>query len=117
MREENEKEAKGSCGIKRAQEANQTEKSGSSSKSWSSNTQNIKGTDPQDNKEVKSIGPIINYQEGYNVPAKKHKINSSEKTDNSIMIYNEAATEVYIDKQERIKPVPIITIQIDLTSI
>ena len=35
MREENKKEAKGICGIKRAQEENLTDKSGSSNKSWS----------------------------------------------------------------------------------
>ena len=37
MREENEKEAKGSYGFKRAEEENQTEASGSSEKSLSSN--------------------------------------------------------------------------------
>ena len=47
---------------------------------------------------------MTNYQEEYNIPAKQHKINSSEKTDNSIVIYNEILTEVYMDKQERIKP-------------
>ena len=105
-REENEKEAKGSSGFKRAEEENQTETLGSSNKRWSSNTQNImKETDRQDNKELtSSTGLIMNYQEGYNIPAKEHKINSSEKTDNSIMIYNEITTEVYMDKQERIKP-------------
>ena len=46
----------------------------------------------------------MNYQEGYSIPVKEHKINSSEKKDNSIMIYNEIITEVYMDKQERIKP-------------
>ena len=104
VREENKKEAKGS--FKRAEKENKTETLGSSNKRWSSNTQNIiKETDPQDNKELtSSTGPIINYQEGYNIPAKEHKINSSEKTDNSIMIYNEITTEVYMDKQERIKP-------------
>ena len=103
LREENEKEAKGRCGFTRAEEENQTETSGSSKKSWSSNAQKMKETDPQDNKELAgSTGPIMNYQEGYNIPEKEHKINSSEKTDNSVMIYNVITTEVYMDK--RIKP-------------
>ena len=39
------------------------EASGSSSKSWSSNPQNRKETNPQDNKKVKSsTGPVMNYQ-------------------------------------------------------
>ena len=46
----------------------------------------------------------MNYQEGYNISAEKHKINSFEKTDNLIMIYNETATELYIDEEERIRP-------------
>ena len=100
MREENEKEAKERCGFTRAEEENQTETSGSSKKSWSSNAQKMKETDPQDNKELAgSTGPIMNYQEGYNIPEKEHKINSSEKTDNSVMIYNVITTEVYMDKQ------------------
>ena len=65
MREENEKEAKGSCGFKRAEEESQTKTSESSNKSWSSNPQNGKETNLQDNKEVtSSTGPIMNYQEG-----------------------------------------------------
>ena len=85
----------------REQKNNQTEASGSSNKSWNSNPQNSKETNPQDNKEVKSnTGPIMNYQEGYNISAEEHKINSLEKTDNLIMIYNETTTEVYIDKEE-----------------
>ena len=65
VREENEKEAKGSCGFKRAEEENQTKTSESSNKSWSSNPQNGKETNLQDNKEVtSSTGPIMNYQEG-----------------------------------------------------
>ena len=36
--------------------------------------------------------------------AEKHKINSLEKTDNLIIIHNETTTEVYIDKEERIRP-------------
>ena len=104
VREENEKEAKGSCGFKRAEEENQTEASGSSNKSWSSNPRNRK-TNPQDNKQVtSSTGPIMNYQEGYNISAEEHKINSLEKTDNLLTIYNETTTEVYIDKEERIRP-------------
>ena len=103
---ENEKEARGSCGFKIAEEGNQRETSKeSSNKSWSSKAQNIKGTISKDNMEVtSSTGPIVNYQEGPNIPAKEHKINLSEKTDNFIMIYNETAREVYIDKQARIKP-------------
>ena len=46
----------------------------------------------------------MNYQEGYNISAEEHKINSFEKTDNSVMIYNEYTTQVYIDKEERIRP-------------
>ena len=46
----------------------------------------------------------MNYQEGYNIPAKEHKTNWSEKTDDSMMIYNGITTEVYMSKQERIKP-------------
>ena len=105
-REENEKEeAKGSCGFKRAEEENQTEASESNNKSWSSNPQNRKETNPQDNKEVtSSAGPIMNYQEGYNMSAEEHKISSFEKTDNLIMIYNETTTEAYIEKEERIRP-------------
>ena len=79
--------------------------SGSSKKSWSSNAQKMKETDPQDNKELTgSTGPIMNYEEGYNIPEKEHKINSSEKTDNSVMIYNVITAEVYVNKQKRIKP-------------
>ena len=100
--EENGKEAQRSCGFNRAEEENKTEASKeNSNKNWSSNTQ----TDPQDNKEItSSTGPIVNYQEGHNILAKKHKINLMVKTDNLIMIYNETKTEVHIDKQERIKP-------------
>ena len=105
VREENEKETKGSCGFKKAEEKNQTEASRSSNKSGSSNHQNRKETNPQDNKEVtSSTGPIMNYQEGYNISAEEHKINSLEKTENLIMIYNETTTEVYIDEEERIRP-------------
>ena len=46
----------------------------------------------------------MNYQEGYNISAEEHKMNSLEKADNSIMIYNKTTTEVYIDKEERIRP-------------
>ena len=34
------------------------------------------------------------------IPERERKINLSEKTDNLIRIYNETATEGYIDKQE-----------------
>ena len=37
----------------------------------------------------------MNYQEEYNKTAKKHQINSSEKTDNTIMIYNKVTTSIY----------------------
>ena len=36
--------------------------------------------------------------------AEEHKINSLEKIDNLIIIHNETTTEVYIDKEERIRP-------------
>ena len=55
VREENEKETKRSCGFSRAEEENQTETSRSSNKRWSTNSQNVKETDPQDywtNKEL-----------------------------------------------------------------
>ena len=93
----NQKETKGSCGLKRAEEENQTETSGSSNKRWSSKTQDIiKKTDPQDNKELtSSTGPTIYYQEGYSIPAKEHQINSPEKTDNSVMIYYKVTTSIY----------------------
>ena len=45
----------------------------------------------------------MNYQEGYNISAEEHKINSLEKTDN-LMISNETTTEVYIAKEEGIRP-------------
>ena len=98
MGKENEKKAKGRCGFKRTEEENQTETSKESSKSRSSNVQNIKETDPQDNNmEVTSTtGPIVNYPEGHNIPAKEHKINLSEKADNVIMIYNETIQQKYI---------------------
>ena len=51
---EHEKEAKGNCGFKRAEEENQTDASGNSNKSQSSYPQNRKETNPQDNKEVTS---------------------------------------------------------------
>ena len=37
----------------------------------------------------------MNCQEGYNIPAKEHQINSFEKTDNSIMIYNKVTASIY----------------------
>ena len=53
----------------------------------------MKETDPKDNKELtSSTAPIMSYQEGYKIPTKEHRINSSEKTDNSIMIYNDITT-------------------------
>ena len=57
-----------------------------------------------------STGPTVNYKEGHNIPVKDHKINLSEKTGNLIIIYNETAREVYIEKSQR----ALITIQIDL---
>ena len=102
--EKNKKEAKESFDFKKAEEQNQTETSNeSNNKNWSSNALNIKGADPQDNIEVtSSTGPIVDYQEGHNIPAKVYKINLSEKIYN--LIYNGNTTELYIDKQERIKP-------------
>ena len=47
--------------------------------------------------------PIVNYQEYITVT--NHKINNvTRQADNKVMIYNETAKEVYIDKQKRIKP-------------
>ena len=43
-----------------------------------------------------TTGPIVNYPEGHNIPAKEHKINLSEKADNVIMIYNETIQQKYI---------------------
>ena len=40
-----------------------------------------------------STGPIVNFQGEHKIPAKEHKINLSGKTDNSIIIYNETATD------------------------
>ena len=41
--------------------------------------------------------PIVNYQEYITV--KNHKINNvTRQADNKVMIYNETAKEVYIDK-------------------
>ena len=66
-------------------------------KSWSSNTQKIKGMDFPDN--------MVNFQDGQNTTVKDHKINNiTPKTNNTIIIYNETIKEVYIDKQKRIKP-------------
>ena len=64
----------------------------------------MKETDPQDNMEgTRSTGPIVNYQEGQNIPAKEHKLNLSDKT-NNLMMYNGITREVYIENQERVKP-------------
>ena len=52
----------------------------------------MKETDPKDNKKLTSSTAPMSYQEGYKIPAKEHRINSSEKTDNSIMIYNDITT-------------------------
>ena len=49
--------------------------------------------------------PIVNYNKGQNITVKDHKINNiTPQADNTIMINNETTKEVYIDKQERIKP-------------
>ena len=49
--------------------------------------------------------PIVNHQKGQNITVKDHKINNvSHQTDHTIMIWSETIKEVYIDKQERIKP-------------
>ena len=100
VREENQKETKRSCGFSRAEEENQTETSRCSNKRWNSNSQNVKETDPQYYKELtSSTGPIKNYHEGYNISAKEHKINSSERIDTSVIIYHKITTEVDMDKQ------------------
>ena len=107
MGEENEKEAKRTCGFKTAEEENQTVTSKeNSNKIWSSNAQNIKETGPKDNMKVtSSTGPLVNYQEGHNIPAKEHELNLSEKTDNLIMIYNKNRYNKSIYRQtEKNKP-------------
>ena len=43
-----------------------------------------------------STGPIVNFQGERKIPTKEHKINLSGKTDNSTIIYNETATDIYI---------------------
>ena len=49
--------------------------------------------------------PVINYQEGQNITKKDHKVNNvTPQTNNAIKIYNKTTKEVYIDKQERVKP-------------
>lgn len=53
---------------------------GNSKKSWSGNAQNTKETDPLDNMEITSYTKqIINYQEGYSITVKDHKINRLNK--------------------------------------
>ena len=60
----------------------------------------MKETESLDNVGVTSkTEPIINYQEGQNITKEEHKINTvTAQTVNTIMIYNETAKEVYIDK-------------------
>ena len=53
MREKNENEGERSCGFKRAEEESKAEIPASRNKSRNGNTQNIKETDPQDNKKLK----------------------------------------------------------------
>ena len=48
--------------------------------------------------------PIVNYQEGQNITKINKITNVTPQTDNTIMIYNKTTKEVYIDKQERVKP-------------
>lgn len=64
-----------------AERENQSRTSkGNSKKSWSGNAQNTKEIDPLDNMGIISYTePIINYQEGYNIPVKDHKINRLNK--------------------------------------
>ena len=53
----------------------------SRTQSWSSNAQNIKETDLKDNLEVtSSAGPLVNYEEGYNIPGKDQKKDLTQKT-------------------------------------
>ena len=91
----------------RAEEENSTETSEKNrNKSWRTNTRKIKETDSPDDMGVTSrTEPIVNYQEGENITVKDHKINNvTPQTDNTILIYDGTTKEVYIGKQERIKP-------------
>ena len=91
----------------RAEEENSTETSEKNrNKSWRTNTRKIKETDSPDDMGVTSrTEPIVNYQEGENITVKDHKINNvTPQTDNTILIYDGTTKQVYIGKQERIKP-------------
>ena len=49
--------------------------------------------------------PIVNYKEGQNITKKDNKTNNvTPQIDNTIMANNGTTKEVYIDKQERVKP-------------
>ena len=49
--------------------------------------------------------PIVNYKEGQNIAKKDNKTNNvTPRIDNTIMANNGTTKEVYIDKQERVKP-------------
>ena len=49
--------------------------------------------------------PIVNYKEGQNITKKDNKTNNvTLQIDNTIMANNGTTKEVYIDKQERVKP-------------
>ena len=91
----------------RAEEENLTEISEENrNRSWSSNTETIKEANSLYIMGLTSrTEPVVNYQEGQHISNKDHKINNvTPQTDNTIMIYNEIAKEVYIDKSQRTKP-------------
>ena len=107
MREGEEKGVKETGGFMRAEEENLTEISEENrNRSWSSNTETIKEANSLYIMGLTSrTEPVVNYQEGQHISNKDHKINNvTPQTDNTIMIYNEIAKEVYIDKSQIAKP-------------
>ena len=107
MREGKEKGVKETRGFMSPEQENLNEMSEENRNlSWSSNTEKIKEANSLDNMGVTiRTEPIVNYQEGQNITKKDHKINNvNPQTDNTVMVYNEIAKEVYIDKPERAKP-------------
>ena len=107
VREGKKKGVKETGGFMRAEEENLTEISEENrNTSWSSNTETIKEANSLYIMGLTSrTEPVVNYQEGQHIAMEDHKINNvTPQTDNTIMIYNEIAKEVYIDKSERAKP-------------
>lgn len=103
MRKGKVKKVKENGGFMRVEEENETEISEESrKKSWSSSIQKIKETYSRGKMGVTSR---TNSKLGQDVIVKDHKINNvASQTDNKIMIYNEITNEIYINKQEKIKP-------------